>query len=79
MTLAAALGGLQANLYGVRCTVCELLNVLVGEDRSALVGALEDRSLSGSVIESALRSEGLRVGVGAANRHRRGECWGAGV
>ena len=52
---------------------------MVGEDRSALIGALADKSLSGRVIESALRSEGLRVGVGAANRHRRGECWGAGV
>ena len=70
---------MQANLYGVRCTVCELLNVLVGEDRSELVDALADKSLSVRVIESALRSEGLRVGVGAANRHRRGECWGAGA
>lgn len=74
MTLASALGALAPTVMGAKCTVGELLSTLPEDDRLALVAAMRDLSISGRVIEKALRSEGLVVGSGAINRHRREGC-----
>ena len=74
MSLSEVLGALAPTVMGAKCTVGELLPTLPECDRLALVAAMRDLSISGRAIEKALRSEGLVVGSGAINRHRREGC-----
>ncbi len=74
MTLSEVLGALEPTVLGPQCSVCKLLGVLSGEDRQAVLDVLSNELVSGRAIEAALRREGLRVGAGSANRHRRGDC-----
>ena len=75
MSLAGAFDAYDTPKRGSICTIGEMLRTLGKDDAAALAAALDNRaSYSGSAIERLLRAEGLAVGCGAANRHRRGEC-----
>lgn len=77
MTLKAALAAEQAkSRRGPRCTLCEFVDSLTGDDLTALKAALADDAYTSAAIARALRSEGHGFAQSTVMRHRKGECAG---
>ena len=59
---------------GPRCQTCLLLETPLGPE---LQEALDDESIYGRAISSALKARGIHLGDQSITRHRRGLCYGA--
>jgi hypothetical protein len=57
-----------------RCSIGAALLSLGKQDSADLKSALEDHTIFGTTIEEVLKSEGIKVGQGAVNRHRKHKC-----
>lgn len=65
-------------LKGPSCSVCALLESLPdGDDKDALLAALDDFGMSGEAISRALDEEGVRIQGQTIQRHRRKKCYGS--
>jgi hypothetical protein len=57
-----------------RCSIGAALLSLSEQDSEDLKAALDDHTIFGTTIEEVLKSEGIKVGQGAVNRHRKHKC-----
>lgn len=53
--------------------ILRIINRLEGQDKTDLVEALRDHSISAPAISRALETRGHRISVGSINAYRRGE------
>ena len=53
--------------------ILRIINRLEGQDKTDLVEALRDHSISAPAISRALETRGHRISVGSINSYRRGE------
>lgn len=53
--------------------ILHIINRLEGQDKTDLVEALRDHSISAPAISRALETRGHRISVGSINSYRRGE------
>ena len=53
--------------------ILRIINMLEGQDKTDLVEALRDHSISAPAISRALETRGHRISVGSINSYRRGE------
>ena len=59
---------------GPPCSVGQLLGILDDDESQQLQAALDDRSITASVISDVLAHHQHRVGHQAVTRHRSGRC-----
>lgn len=59
---------------GPPCTMSVILDDLQGNDKEALVAALNDTTVMHSTIYRVLTKNGFPVSLNTVQRHRRGEC-----
>lgn len=78
MSLASALRqAANGEHRGRRCHTCTLIEALPTKDRTALLAALDDQTLSTKAIWRAVEAEGYDVSENSLRRHRSGGCLGA--
>lgn len=56
------------------CAVKTVLESLTPDDRSDLLVAFDDLSVTSAAIYRALNNRGVQISVFSLQRHRRGEC-----
>ena len=78
MTLLADLSDPSKFLsrIGQACSVCDFIDTLTDEERTAFVALLAQPSakVPGAAIERVLAANGHTLKAGNINRHRRNEC-----
>lgn len=62
------------NRVGSKCSIGRILSELDPDDRTRLLGWLDDSSYQHSAIEQSLKDAGLNPGKGAVANHRNGRC-----